>query len=50
MNTPRNNEELARKLCEERWGVGSWDKGKINRAYWRRQARRKDSTHESRSS
>lgn len=35
-----NIEALAESLCNERWGDGTWNKPKINRAYWRRQARR----------
>lgn len=33
-------DEIARVLCEQRWGTGSWAQPKINRSYWRRQARK----------
>jgi hypothetical protein len=33
-------EALAKKLCDARWGEGTWDAGKIQRSYWRRQAKR----------
>ena len=36
---PKNIEELARFLCEARWGEGSWASSKVNRSYWRRQAK-----------
>jgi hypothetical protein len=49
-NTREGIETIARSLCEARWGKGSWENGKVNRAYWRRQARKKDTTNESRSS
>lgn len=36
---PKNIEFLARFLCEARWGEGSWTSSKVNRSYWRRQAK-----------
>ncbi len=36
---PKNIEELARLLCEARWGDGTWLGSGVNRSYWRRQAR-----------
>lgn len=35
-------EFLARVLCDSRWGVGTYAKGgkTLNRAYWRRKARK----------
>lgn len=34
-----NIDTIARTLCEERWGKGAWESPKINRSYWRRQAK-----------
>ena len=41
MSTTREDiEALARSLCDERWGEGAYDTpGKVNRSYWRREAR-----------
>jgi len=36
---PKNIEELARLLCEARWGDGAWLGSGVNRSYWRRQAK-----------
>lgn len=33
-------EELAKCLCEERWGKGSFHDEGRQRSYWRRQARK----------
>lgn len=34
-----DTETLARELCDERWGEGTYDRGKINRTFWRRKAK-----------
>lgn len=33
-------ETLARQLCDERWGDGSYDQPRRNRTYWRREAKK----------
>lgn len=37
-------EQLAKTLCNSRWGAGAWEgsseKGRINRSYWRRKAKK----------
>lgn len=44
MDDALKNEALARSLCEERWGEGSYDEPGRQRSYWRRQAKRQERT------
>jgi len=34
-----DTETLARELCDERWGAGAYDLGRVNRCFWRRKAK-----------
>jgi hypothetical protein len=38
--TTANLDTNASALCEQRWGKGAWLQPKVNRSYWRRQAKR----------